>query len=76
MITLLNDAANAEGLAVQTEISEQTGSDTAAVLKSCGGIPTGAISIPFRYMRTPTETADIKDAETAAKLIYAFVNSY
>ncbi|MDD6312240.1 MAG: M20/M25/M40 family metallo-hydrolase [Firmicutes bacterium] len=76
MITLLNDAANAEGLSVQTEISEQTGSDTAAVLKSCGGIPTGAISIPFRYMRTPTETADIKDAETAAKLICAFVNSY
>lgn len=38
-----------------------------------GGIATGVVSIPNRYMHSPNEMLDLGDVEHAARLIAAFV---
>ena len=49
-----------------------TGTDADAVHISRGGIPTGVVSIPLRYMHSPVEMVQLDDVENAAKLIAAF----
>ena len=52
--------------------SRYTGTDADAVHISRGGIPTGVVSIPLRYMHSPVEMVQLGDVENAAKLIAAF----
>lgn len=47
----------------QMEILEAGGTDAGAIHLSCGGVATGAISIPTRYIHSPAEMADKKDIE-------------
>ncbi len=49
-----------------------TGTDADAVHISRGGVPTGVVSIPLRYMHSPVEMVQLDDVENAAKLIAAF----
>ena len=49
-----------------------TGTDADAVHLSRGGIPTGVVSIPLRYMHSPVEMVQLDDVENTAKLIAAF----
>jgi endoglucanase len=37
-----------------------------------GGIPTGVVSIPLRYMHSPVEVVQLGDVEACAKLIAAY----
>ena len=37
-----------------------------------GGIPSALISIPNRYMHTTVEMIDLRDVQTAVKLVAAF----
>ncbi len=37
-----------------------------------GGIPTGIVQIPLRYMHSPVELAQLSDVEACARLIAAF----
>jgi endoglucanase len=38
-----------------------------------GGMATGLLSLPLRYMHTPCEVGSLSDIENAAKLIAAFI---
>jgi endoglucanase len=49
-----------------------TGTDADAVHISRGGIPTGVVSIPLRYMHSPVEMVALEDVHNSAKLIAAF----
>jgi putative aminopeptidase FrvX len=49
-----------------------TGTDADAVHISRGGVPTGVVSIPLRYMHSPVEMVQLDDVENTAKLIAAF----
>ena len=49
-----------------------TGTDADAIHLARGGIPTGVVSIPLRYMHSPVEMVQIDDVENTAKLIAAF----
>ncbi len=40
-----------------------------------GGIPVGCISIPCRYVHTPSEMVDMRDVQNAVKLIVAMLQS-
>ena len=51
-----------------------TGTDADAVHISRGGIPTGVVSIPLRYMHSPVEMVQMDDVENTAKLIAAFAH--
>jgi endoglucanase len=70
---LLREAAEAEGLPYTVEASARsTGTDADAFFVSRGGIPTGVVSIPLRYMHSPVEMVQLGDVDACARLIAAF----
>lgn len=46
-----------------------TGTNADSIAVTGKGVKCATVSIPIRYMHTPCETADIRDAEAAARLI-------
>jgi tetrahedral aminopeptidase len=67
---LLEDAARKQNIPFQYEILESGGTDAGAIHVTAGGIPSGVISIPCRYIHSTAETVDINDLENAAKLLF------
>ncbi len=59
---------------VQAEAAPRgTGTDANAIQLSRGGVATGLVSIPNRYMHSPVEMVSLKDAENCAKLISEWI---
>jgi endoglucanase len=52
-----------------------TGTDANAMQLSRGGVATGLIGVPNRYMHSPVEMVSLKDAENCAKLIAEWICS-
>ena len=52
-----------------------TGTDARAIQTGRGGVATGLISIPLRYMHTPSEMVDLEDVENGVKLLVEFALS-
>ena len=65
----LEHAAEELVIPVQREILQFGGTDTAALQRSRSGVPAGAISIPTRYIHSPSEMCAIADVERAAALL-------
>ena len=62
--------AEKAGMPVQREVmSGKTGTDSDAITASRGGVITGLISIPLRFMHSPSEIIRLGDLEKTAKLI-------
>jgi putative aminopeptidase FrvX len=70
---LLFAVAEELGVAVVPEIEAgSTATDADAVHFTRGGVATGLISIPTRYVHTPNELASLDDIEAAVRLLVAF----
>jgi endoglucanase len=70
---LLYDTAQAERIPFTVEASgRHTGTDADAVHLSRGGVPTGLVSIPLRYMHSPVELVELADVDACARLVAAF----
>ncbi len=68
-------AAVREGIPYQIEAEPGvTGTDARAIQVTRGGIPCGLISVPLRYMHTPTEVVCLNDLSNAVRLIARFVS--
>lgn len=52
-----------------------TGTDARALQMGRGGVATGLVSIPLRYMHTPSELVDLQDVENCVKLLVEFALS-
>lgn len=66
-------AAKAEGIPYQLEAEPSvTGTDARAIQVTRAGIPTGLISVPLRYMHTPTEVVCLDDLQATVRLIVRF----
>ena len=52
-----------------------TGTDARAIQMARGGVACGLVSIPLRYMHTPSEVVDLVDVENCVKLFVAFAKS-
>ena len=69
---LLHETAEAEKIPFTVEASGRaTGTDADAVHISRGGVPTGLVSIPIRYMHSPVELVQLDDVHAGARLIAA-----
>ncbi|MFZ5988908.1 MAG: M42 family metallopeptidase [Bacillota bacterium] len=66
---LLEESAKRINIPHQFEVLEVGGSDPGAIHITAGGIPSGAISIPCRYLHSPVEAASLSDIENAVKLL-------
>jgi len=55
--------------------SRPTGTDARAIQMGRGGVATGLVSVPLRYMHTPSEIVDLEDVERSVRLFVAFALS-
>ena len=66
-------AAEKEGIPYQIEAEPSvTGTDARAIQVARGGIPCGLVSVPLRYMHTPTEVVCLKDLQATVDLLVRF----
>jgi endoglucanase len=56
-------------LPYQLEILEGGTTDARAIQLSRAGVPAGCISIPCRYIHSPSEMVDLRDVENAVRLL-------
>ena len=60
------------GIATQREILQFGGTDTAMLQKSRAGAAVGAVSVPTRYIHSPSEMCAVRDVEQTAQLLAHF----
>jgi endoglucanase len=65
------DTAEAKDIPYQLEVLEGGTTDAAAIQISRAGVPAGCLSIPCRYVHSPSEMVDLNDVEQAAELLMA-----
>jgi endoglucanase len=61
--------AKAQKLPYQLEVLEAGGTDGAAMQRTRAGVPAGCLSIPCRYIHSPSEMVDRDDVENSVKLL-------
>ena len=70
------ECAEAEAIPYQIEADPRpTGTDARAIQVAKGGVATGLLSIPLRYMHTPSEMVDLEDIEATVKLLVSVAHS-
>ncbi len=74
MFNKLVDTAKKKKIPYQIEaMARSTGTDADPIAISRGGVVTGLLSIPQRYMHTPCEVLDTEDIKATGKLIAEFI---
>ncbi len=69
VIQLIIETAETNNIPYQLEVLEKGGTDAGAIHLSKEGIPSGAISIPCRYVHSPGEMVDLHDVENSVSLM-------
>jgi endoglucanase len=73
LIDLMVDRAEKAKIPYQLEVLEQGRTDAAAIQLTRFGVPSGALSIPCRYIHTPSEMVDVGDVKQAISLLNAIL---
>ena len=68
---LLTELAEKNNIPYQYEVLPFGGTDAGAIHLTKAGIPAGVISIPCRYLHSPSEMVDLNDVEAAVRLVVA-----
>lgn len=71
---LLVATADELGISYQLEVLEAGTTDAMAIQVSREGVPTGVLSIPSRYVHTPSQMVDYTDVENAVKLLVGLLS--
>ena len=67
--------AEAACIPYQLEVLQAGTTDATAIQLTRAGVPVGVISIPCRYIHTPSEMVDATDVENAVKLLQAILEN-
>jgi endoglucanase len=73
VLRLLIDAAEENKIPYQLETGLPGSTDAARIALTREGVPSGAITVPTRYIHSPTSLLSLKDAEKAVKLTVAAI---
>lgn len=65
----LVEVAKSHHIPYQLEVLEQGGTDAASIQMARAGVPAGVISIPSRYIHTPSEMVDVGDVKACMQLV-------
>jgi putative aminopeptidase FrvX len=76
VIARIERLAKSKKIPLQHEaMSATSGTDTDVIFWTRGGIPSGLISLPNRYMHSPVELVNLSDLEKIPELMAAFAQS-
>ncbi|NBI10869.1 M42 family peptidase [Colidextribacter sp. OB.20] len=75
VVAKLEEIAKSQSIPIQRDIMRSGGTDAGAIQNAHYGVKTGGVSIPCRYIHTPAETADLRDAEACVRLVTAFAQT-
>ena len=76
MFEALVQVAEANSIPFQIEADPRpTGTDGRELQMAPGGLATAVVSIPLRYMHTPSELVDLTDVENTVRLLVAYAKS-
>jgi putative aminopeptidase FrvX len=73
VVRALEAAAEAEQIPYQYKLPTYGGSDAGAIHLTRGGVLTGIVSVPCRYIHSPISTLRLNDFENTARLLTRFV---
>lgn len=71
---LMIDRAEKNNISYQLEVLERGGTDSGAIHLTREGVPSGVMSIPCRYIHTPSEMADYGDVREGVKLLKSILH--
>ena len=72
MVEKLMALAEKQGIRAQRDVIRAGGTDGGPIHLTRSGVPTGGISIPWRYGHSPMELVDLQDMQNCAALAKAF----
>jgi endoglucanase len=75
MVDKLMSLAEEKGIKAQRDVIRAGGTDAGAIHLTRAGVYTGGISIPCRYIHTPTEMVERTDVEACVRLVTAFAQT-
>jgi len=75
VVNWMVETAKQAKIPYQFEILERGGTDARAIQLSRAGVPAGCLSIPCRYVHSPSEMVDLNDVENAVKLLVELISN-
>jgi endoglucanase len=75
VVNWMEEIAKKEKIPYQFEVLERGGTDARAIQLTRAGVPAGCLSIPCRYVHSPSEMVDLGDVENAVKLLVALLSN-
>lgn len=73
VVRWMADTAEKAGIPYQLEILEGGTTDARAIQLTRAGVPVGCVSIPCRYIHSPSEMVDYNDVQACVKLLLALL---
>ncbi|MFH1446888.1 MAG: M42 family metallopeptidase [Chloroflexota bacterium] len=74
VVNWMVETAKQAGIPYQLEVLEAGGTDGRAIQLTRAGVPAGCLSIPCRYIHSPSEMVDKNDVQNAVKLLVALLS--
>ena len=71
----LREVAESDGIDHQMEVLPAGGTDTGGLQRTSGATPAGAVSVPTRYLHTPTESVHGDDIVATVDLLVGFLDT-
>ncbi len=75
VVRWMEDTAKKNKIAYQLEVLDVGTTDAKVMQISKAGMPTGALSIPCRYVHSPSEVVDLDDVQKTIDLLIALLNN-
>ena len=75
LIEALENVAEAEAIPYQYKLPTYGGTDAGAIHLSRGGVLAGTVSVPCRFIHSPTSCLRLNDFENTVRLVNGFVKS-
>jgi endoglucanase len=73
MVESLEEAASRAGVACQRKLPPYGGTDAGAISQSRAGVPTGVLSIPTRYIHSPSSLLYLSDLEDTQRTLLSWL---
>ena len=73
VVDSLEAAAKRAGVPCQRKLPPYGGTDAGVIHTSRGGVPTGVVSVPCRYIHSPASVLKLSDLEAMSELVWAWL---